>query len=194
MKQDSEILRSYVNDMLTVEKHTLQSIEKQVNDRRMKLHNEAYDSILKIERVLRTHVTTLEQYLATSAELSQAGGESMLKKAAATAAGALAGIYGTIRPEDPVSRNLRDDYTALSLAAISYTMLHTSSLALNNSRIADMALEHLNDLTPLIAGLSRVIPLVVARELADQGKAFDAQVSQEALDKTQKAWSRENIG
>ena len=46
---------------------------------------------------------------------------------------------------------LRDDYTALSLAAISHTMLHTTGLALQNQPLADLAQRYLKDITPIIA-------------------------------------------
>jgi hypothetical protein len=40
---------------------------------------------------------------------------------------------------------LRDDYTALNLAAIGYHMLHTTGMGLQNQATADLALRHLKD-------------------------------------------------
>lgn len=186
-----EVLLEYVSDMLEVEKHTLESIERQTLDDRVRSYGEAYKLLMRIELTLRNHTTVLEHYLKST---GGGGAGALMKKAATAAVGAMAGLYGKIRPEDPVSRDLRDDYTALNLAAISYTMLHTTAIALAESRLADLALSHLTELTPLIAALSKVIPPVVAMELSVEGKAMYPAAGAEAVASTQKAWSREVIG
>ncbi len=190
MKEKNEILYEYVSDMLGVEKHTLEAIERQTRDERVKEYREAYELLMKIETSLTMHTIALERYLSTL----DGGPESLLKKAATTALGAVAGFYSKVRAEDPVSRNLRDDYTALSLAAISYTMLHTTGCALNEPQISEIALRHLNEITPFIASLSRLIPIVVAEELSKEGKLSYPSAAQEALTNTQRAWSHEVIG
>lgn len=188
-----EVIRQYMSDMLGVEKHTLESVERQVRDEKVRPFREAYDLLLKIESTLRIHTLALDQHL--SALTAAAGGnyEVLLKKAATSAVGLMTGLYGMVRPDLPVSRDIRDDYTALSLGAISYTMLHTTALGLNDTQVAELALQHLKELTPLIAALSRVIPLVVAKELTDEGKAFNASAGQSAVESTQQAWSHEVI-
>ena len=90
------------------------------------------------------------------------------KAAVATALGAFAGLYDKVR-KDPVSRMLRDDYTALNMASFSYTMLHTTALAFHDEPVASLALKHLQDLTPLIMHLNEVVPHVVVKELQDEG-------------------------
>ncbi len=107
--------------------------------------------------------------------------------------GVLAGLYDKVRV-DAVSKMLRDDYTALSLAAISQTMLHTTGLAMKEQSTASLAHGQLSDLTPLIVDLSELIPLVVARELANDGENVDTSVGPEARRNTQKAWNREVTG
>jgi hypothetical protein len=152
-------------------------------------YKEAWDILSKIESTLRSHTFALDHYLASI----DGETESMVKKAATTALGAIAGLYGKLRPEDPISRSLRDDYTALNLVAISYTMLHTTALALKDLRLAELALQHLGEITPYVVALSRVIPSVVAKELADEGKVLDPSVWRTALDSTQKAWSSDTV-
>ena len=87
---------------------------------------------------------------------------------------------------------LRDDYTALSLAAISHTMLHTTGLALQNQPIADLAQRYLNDITPLIIDISQVVPGVVVKDLEDNEVLIDRAVGQEAVRKTQAAWKAQS--
>lgn len=191
MKDPKEVLRSYASDMLAVEKQLMEAVERQTRDKDVRYHREAYEILMKIETVLSGHVISLEQYL--SSINGGATPESLFKKAATTAMGAVAGLYDKMRMEETVSRDLRDDYASLSLAAISYTMLHTTASALDDTKLAELALNNLNELTPLIVNLSRVIPPVVARELTIEGKAIDSAVGQDAVSKTQKAWSHEIV-
>jgi len=192
MKDTKEILRDYASDMLGVEKQLLEAVERQTRDNRVRSYRDAYELLMKIETVLSGHIITLEQYL--SSTNGGATPESFLKKAATTAMGAVTGLYERVRMEEAISRDLRDNYASLSLAAISYTMLHTTACALNDNKLADLALHHLNELTPLVVSLSRIIPPVLVKELSIEGKAFDPTVSQEAVANTQRAWSHEVIG
>ena len=75
--------------------------------------------------------------------------------------------------------------------AISYGMLHTAALALDEVEIATLAQMHLTDLTPLIVELSEIIPFVLATELADEGKIEDATVAQQAAALYHQAWSHD---
>jgi hypothetical protein len=192
MKENSDLLQEYVSDMLTVGKHTLDSIERQTRDDRVRHFRDAYELLMKIETTLTRQTLDLEQYLAT---IDGTTTGPLLKKAAATAMGAMSGFYSRMRPGEPVSRNLRDDYTGLNLAAISYTMLHTTASVLGDAKLADLTLHHLEELTPLIVTLSRLIPYVVTRELAEEGSSVShSAAAEEAELKTQRAWSRETIG
>ncbi len=180
-----DVLQDYVSDMLGLEKHIDGVIARQATDDRMRAHAQAHDLVMRISSTLKKHQAILEN------ALGSVGGESaksVLKRVTASITGMAANLYDKARSTDPVSRNLRDNYTALNMAAISYTMLHTTALALKERSIADLAVRHLEDLTPLIMELSEVIPDIVARELASEDKAIDPSVGREALDNTQKAW------
>ncbi len=185
-----EVLRDYVSDMLAVEKHCLESIERQTGDEKFSRYRDAHDLLSRIESTLSAHIFALDHYL----ETMDAGVGSLIKKAASSAVGAISGFYGKLRPEDPVSRSIRDDYTALNLVAVSYTMLHTTTLALDEPLLAEMAIKHLNEITPLIVSLYRVIPSVVAMELTEEGKISDPMVWKDTVERTHHAWSHEVVG
>ena len=185
-----EILRDCVGDMLAAEKHCLESIERQTGDKAFLAYTEAHQLLTRIEVVLRSHTSALEHCLSTI----DGGLGPKVKKALSAAAGAISGIYGKNRFEEPVSRSLRDDYTALNLVAISYTMLHTTACVLNEDTAAELALRNLNEITPLIVGLSRVIPEVLAYELSSEDKALEPAKWRQALENTQNAWSHNVIG
>src|SRR5690606_22476353 len=116
------------------------------------------------------------------------GGESLVKRAVSEALGFMAGLYGKVR-DHQMSRMLRDDYTALSLTAMSYTALHTFGLAVRENRIADTALTHLQEITPILIEISRTLPHLVVAEVGDR---LDRQVDMTAVDaavrNTQRAW------
>lgn len=185
MKEDNrEALRPYIADMLAVDKHILEAIERQQKDNDIREFPNALHLIDRIEAVLRRHVQTLETHL----EGFPGGGAAGAVKSAVTGImGAVAGVYDKVR-KDITSRALRDDYTALSLSTISYTMLHATALGLRQGATAEIALRHLKNLTPLVMELNEVIPTVVAKELSSEGYDIETGVAQQAVRNTQEAW------
>lgn len=183
-------LNKHISEMVAVEKHILAAIEQQRDDDNVKGHVETNKLVIKIERVLNEHVTALEAL----AKQYDAKTESVVKEALTKALGVVAGLYDKVRGDQPLSRDLRDDYTALSLAAMGYTSFHTYGLTIGEERIATLASQHLKDLTPLMVEISKVLPAVVAKEIKEQSD-FDTDTSgsvvSDAVSNTQKAWSPE---
>jgi hypothetical protein len=185
-KNDSrEDLRPYVADMSAVITHIQQAVDRQCNDDDFKKVPQAFDVVTKLNTILTRQAQTLNSHL----EKFPGGGVSGAVKNTVTGVlGVFAGLYDKVRTET-ASRGLRDDYTALNLAAISYTMLHTSGLALGENATADLALRGLKELTPLIMQITEVIPYAVVRELTEEGKSYDASLVQRAVRDTQEAWA-----
>jgi hypothetical protein len=188
MKENKETLQQYVSDMLAVDKHIHETVRRQRDDKQVQADAEAHQLLSRIESAFDMIIEELEQHL------KHLGGapSSPVKEAVATTVGALGSVYDKLRTET-VSKMLRDDYTTLGLAAISYTMLNTTGHALNDSMTAQVAARHLRKITPLITGISRIMPLVVARELAEnhQVNSVSAPLS---VEETQQAWSVEVTG
>jgi len=183
MSENQETLVQYVGDQLSLMRHIHQAIEQQSSDSNVKQSAEANGLINKIDGVLESHISTLEQHM------KDLGGDatSPVKEAVSSVLGVAAGLYDKVRT-DPVSKMLRDDYTALSHASIALTTLHTTGLALKSQRTADIALQQLLDISPLIVEISEVIPRVVVPELMDAGEVVDAGVADQAIKNTQQAW------
>ena len=112
-----------------------------------------------------------------------------VKTAVTNLLGDIAGLYNKIR-KDPVSRILRDNYTALNMASLSYTQLYTTALAYHDQGVADTARKHLQELTPLIIHINEIVPYVVVKELTDEGSGIDTSVAEKAVADTQYAWSK----
>jgi hypothetical protein len=186
MPDNRETLRPYIADMLAVEKHIVEALEWQQKDDDIKQFPNAAQLIEKTLGVLRGHARTLDNHLESFPGGSAAGA---VKEAVTGVLGAIAGMYDKIR-KDTASRALRDDYTALSLATISYTMLHTTALGLRQGATAEVALRHLQDLTPIIMELSEVLPTIVLKELSFEGYEIETGLAQQAVRNTQQTWSQ----
>lgn len=182
-----ESIRKHVSDMLAVEQHVLEAIERQRETEKVRENVEVNELLIRIERVLKSHVDALNRL----SEAYGSEGQSTLKKALTAVFGAAAGIYDKVRVHE-VSRMLRDNYTALSLCAMAYTMMHTTGLVIREQRLADVGLDHLKDITPLLVEISKKIPGVTAKEVAEvHPEPVDLSRIGEAVAHTQHAWSHE---
>ncbi len=189
MSNRSDAIQKHLSDQIGLERHILEAIERQREDEKLREEVEANKLVIQIERTLNQHVTALESL----AEAYDAQVESVVKKAVTELLGVAAGLYDKVR-DHKVSRMLRDDYTALSLAAMGYTAFHTFGLGIKEERIANLALSHLKDLTPLLVELSKVLPVMVAKEGKEEYDfAFDHEVGTLAVSNTQEAWSTETL-
>lgn len=183
-----ESIRKHTSDMLAIEQHILDAVRRQRDEDKMRSNVDANNVTAEIERVLSNHVSALEDL----AERYGAEGQSTAKEALTKLLGVAAGLYDKVRGDQPISRDLRDNYTALSLAAMGYTAYHTFGLAVGEEKIATIAQKHLKDLTPLMVEISKVLPEVVVRETnEDSDFAVDTSVGSRAVSNTQAAWSKD---
>lgn len=188
MSERQDTLQQYLSDMLAVERHILPAIESQSKEERFAEHPDVQRLVNKIEATVRTHINGLEQHL----ENLGGNAASPIKSAATAILGLAATMIEKVRT-DPISKNLRDDYTVLNLAAVSYTMLHTTGQALMDQQTADLAANFLEDYTPLITEINEVIQEVVVGELPDETEVLDPQAAERAIERTQQAWSHEHV-
>ncbi len=187
MSDREKNLQSYVSDMFAVESHTLEAIQRQVDNKDVQQKSEANQLIRRIHHTLKQNTEALEKRLD-----ALGGSQSAIKAAAASLAGVAAGVYDQVRSET-VSRMLRDDYTALNLVAVSYTMLHTTALALSDPATADLALQNLKRITPLITSINKVIPQVVVQDVHEDVKSANVSVAHQAISNTQEAWDAQHV-
>ena len=182
------VLTQYVTDMNAVETHIHAAVERQLESDETRKYPEAVRVLTALKTTLEAHTASLQRYH----EKTDGGGFlEAAKEALGSALGVAAGLYDQIRT-DTVSRMIRDNYTATSLAAISYHMLHTTALGLKEQELAALALTNLKGLTPILIDLSKVICEVVASELEDEDKIYTDSIAQQAVRNTQQAWSAEN--
>ena len=152
-------LHKHVSDMVALADHILEAGSTQLDWEEIQRLPEAQQRLQQTRAVLGAQKAHLESYLSGLGEDA-----SLLKKAVTTITGMAAGLYGKVR-EHTGSRILRDDYTALNLASVSYTMLHTTALTYGERVLADLAARHFQELATLIVGLADALPEIVAKEI-----------------------------
>jgi ferritin-like metal-binding protein YciE len=161
-----DAIASYLTDMLALERHLQKALAGQIDA----LPKDALDMGWEMSRIYETcrrHADALEK-LAKEREQTGHGFASSLKKAASSVLGLGAAAVDMVRTEK-LPRNLRDDFTALSLACIGYVMLYTTSMTLGDTDAADLAQRHLKSHTKSIMSLQHIVPLAVVQFLRDGG-------------------------
>lgn len=182
-------LATYVSDMLALERHIAAPIESQAKSGDHQSYAAAYELITRIKSTTDQHIQALEARLATLG----GDGSSGIKTAWAQIIGGGAAAINAAR-STKVSKSLRDDSTALSLEAISYTMLHATAMGLGDQETAALAKRHLDDVAPIIVSISREMPAIVLQELRGDGHQISVSASQITEEATRDSWSGGNTG
>lgn len=177
------VLSKYISDMLGVVRHVHEAIERQLHDNDAAKFPEAQ----AIFAELTTELNTQRNHLDGLAAEVDADFRATGKEIVTAATGYITGLYDRLR-NHPISKDLRDDYVALTLCCVAYEMLHTTGLALRHSHTADLALRHLQQLTPYVTRVGQIIPSVVVRELAEKGVSVDQSMANVAAENNRKAW------
>lgn len=158
MADAKNVLQKYVSDMLALEGHIAQAIDKQVK---------ANADNPEVSAKYAAFTTTLKSHHDTLASrLDALGGaaNSPVKEGVAAVLGVAAGLLDKFRSEE-VSKEFRDDFTALSLSLVSYQMLHTTALALGDQQTAELAAGNAKDNARFVREIERFLPGVVVKEL-----------------------------
>jgi hypothetical protein len=119
---------------------------------------------------------------------------SGIKNAVSAVLGSGGAVVDKMRVRGRVSKILRDDQTALSLLSVSYELLHTTALALNDTNTAQIAQQHLTELTPLVMELSNCVPAVVINELRQDGLPVNTGAIDQAREAHRRAWQQQPSG
>jgi ferritin-like metal-binding protein YciE len=166
---DRHSIQTYVSDMLALEQHIAQPLQRQLDMADTTKYPEALRVVGQIKSLTDSHATALKQLL------EQLGGHeaSGIKSAFSSLLGVGAAAIDSVR-KTKISKALRDDYTALNLASISYEMLYATAVGLGDTLTGDLAKRHLADYARLVMDIAQIMPEVVLEELQDDGEAVQA--------------------
>jgi hypothetical protein len=159
----NEAINSYISDMIGLEDHIEKAIRAQLED--LKGYPEVVAELRQIHRKVEHHISDLRGL----SERRHAGGVTeTVKRAGSAVLGAAAGVIDLIRTEG-LPKNLRDDYTALSLASIGYVMLHTTGLSFDDREVAELAHQGFSDYAESVSRLQGIIPGAVVGYFKEEG-------------------------
>ena len=170
-EQGQKVIADWVGDVVALESHIEEAMDRQLQ---LKSDNaELTAAIQRFHDTVRDSKNRAEEY---QKQIGSTAGNPVIK-VGSNLLGKAAGIIDKVR-QDSISKALRDDYTAYNLAAISYSMLHTTAMALGDARTQQFAGEGLRTYASLVQDVNRVIPLSVAVELQENGDipSVDASV------------------
>ena len=161
-QKHEQTIADYVGDMVALESHIEEALDRQLKE--VQDDPEASAAVRGFHDTVKQHRDTL---IALQEDIGSTPGNP-IKAAGAALLGKAAGVIDLVRTEG-ISKSLRDDYAAFSLAAISYSMLYTTARGLGNQRVASLAEQHLTDYAQAIERINEIMPGVVERELVKDG-------------------------
>jgi ferritin-like metal-binding protein YciE len=157
-QKNQKAISDWLGDIVALEGHVEEAM-----DRQLKLSSNSSEVTAAIKRyhdTVRDSKKRAEQY---QEQYGTTPGNPIIK-AGTNLLGKAAGMIDMIRA-DSVSKALRDDYTAYNLLAISYTMLHTTSMALKDDATKAFAEQGLRTYAALVQDINNVIPEAVVTDL-----------------------------
>jgi hypothetical protein len=184
----NEAINSYITDMLALEDHIEKALRGQLED--LKDYPEVVAELRQIHRKVEHHIADLRGL----SDRRRAGGVvESVKRAGSAVLGAAAGVIDLVRTEG-LPKNLRDDYTALSLANIGYVMLHTTGLSLDDREVAELAQQGFTDYAEALTRLQRIIPPAVVSYFKQEGLPVRDDVVPKVLRALEDAWQFQSLG
>jgi ferritin-like metal-binding protein YciE len=162
-RDKDEAINSYITDMLSLEEHIEKAVRGQLED--LEDYPEVTRDLRQILRKVEQHVSDLKDL---SSRRKAQGPSDAVKRVGSALLGMGAAAVDLVRTEG-LPKNLRDDYTAFSLATIGYVMLHTTALSLGEQEVADLARQHFADYAQAVTLLHNVVPGAVLRFLREDG-------------------------
>jgi len=178
-----QTIADYVSDMAALEAHIEEALDRQLIE--VKDDPDAIAAVREFHDMVKQHRDTLK---AMEEETGKTIG-TPIKEVGAALIGKAAGIIDLVRTEG-ISKSLRDDYAAFSLAAISYSMLHTTAIALGDSHVASLAERHLRDHANAIMRINHIMPGVVTRELEKDGHRADNAAVEATREAVLRSWQQ----
>ena len=185
-KDPRDAVNSYITDMLALEQHISKALEGQLQE--LKAYPELTGELRGALGTIGGHISTLEMLARTR---GGEGGGGAIKKIGSALLGFGAAAIDLVRNEG-MPKNLRDDYTAFSLATIGYVMLHTTALSLGDRETGDIAKRHLADYAGFVMAINNLIPAATIRFLQEEGLPVRQDVLSEVNDSVRSVWREES--
>ena len=179
-----DTIASYLTDMLALEDHLQKALAGQIADMK---GSPFVTVITALKATSEGHGAALSALGARRAQ-GGSGLAGAVKRAASSVMGMGAAAIDLVRTES-MPKNLRDNYTAVSLATIGYLMLYTTAETLNDNEAAILAHAHLTDYAKATMTLFSVVPDAVVTFLADEGFSTANDALSRVNERVEELWS-----
>jgi len=163
MKHLQDILGNYLAQQVAMEERLYTEVERQLAILPTQDFAEVNDLLIGIKAVLARHFVRLNEAL----DLTEENIQNAVKETAGSSAVAVY-EHNFKRKMTHVSQMLREDFVALNAAAMGNTLLHTAALAASSNIVAEVALEHLANITLFLKQMNELTPKVVVIELSKE--------------------------
>jgi ferritin-like metal-binding protein YciE len=181
-RDKDEAINSYITDMLSLEEHIEKAVRGQFDD--LKDYPEVLQDLKQVHRKVEHHISDLR---ALSDRRNARGAADAVKRAGSALLGLGAAAVDLVRTEG-LAKNLRDDYTAFSLATIGYVMLQTTAFSLGEREVGELARQHFSDYAEAVTLLHNVVPGAVVRFLREEGLPVREDVLPEISRTIEEVW------
>ncbi len=181
----SHQIADWVVDIVNIEGHIEEAMDRQLT---LKPENpEVAQAIQHFHDTVRASKYRAQDY---EKELGRTRGGG-LQETASELLGKAAGLIDKIR-KDTVTKALRDDYVAFNLAAVAYTLLHTTALALNDQKTVAFAEQGLQTYAGLVQQVNHILPQATVDELVknEEVPVADAGVVGQARETIDRVWKQ----
>jgi len=179
--KNAKTLSDWIGDMVALESHIEEAMDRQLklvkDEPSLKPTVQEFHDLVKSQK---DAITALQD------EYGKTAG-SPIKQIGSTILGKAAGLVDMVRTEG-LSKAIRDNYAAFNLAAISYTMLHTTAKALGDQRVASLCEQHLRGYAGAIQRINHMISDVVVEELAKDGHQVQSGAAASTYKIVDAAW------
>jgi hypothetical protein len=185
-RDKNEAINSYITDMLALEDHIEKALRGQLED--LQDYPDVIGELKQIHHTVEHHISDLRNL---NARRGAGGPADIIKRAGSAVLGLGAAAIDLVRREG-LPKNLRDDYTAFSLASIGYVMLYTTGLTLDDREVADLAHQHFTDYAEAVTRLHNIVPAAVIRFLKEDGLPVREDVLPEISRTIEEVWHSES--
>jgi ferritin-like metal-binding protein YciE len=183
--RNQERIADWVGDIVALETHVEEAMDKQL---KLEANNPELTAAIK-----RFHDSVRDSKKRAEEYQGQYGSEpgNPIIKAGTSVLGKAAGLIDMVR-EDSVSKALRDDYTAFNHLAMAYTMLHTTSMALEDQKTKAFAEQGLRTYATLVQDVNHIMPVAVLHDLKTNNdyNVQDTTIVDECRRTIEKIWKQ----
>lgn len=181
----SHAIADWVGDIVNLEGHIEEAMDRQLTLK--PASQEVTQAIQHFHDTVRASKYRAQDY---QKELGKTKGGG-IQETAAELLGKAAGLIDKVR-KDTVTKALRDDYVAFNLAAISYTLLHSTALALKDQKTVAFAEKGLETYASLVQKINSILPQATVDDLVANKEVpvADSSVADEARKTIDRIWAK----